>query len=126
MGLLSSGRSLVCLSSAVVGYVCSRCFVVAFVGVVSNVHSLCTTYSWLAWLCKLPDVVVGIISGILPPALLAVLMMLLPIVLRLLARFEGMPQRTSIELSLMTRYFIFQVIVSARVNLTLRVALSLL
>ena len=92
----------------------------------SNVHSLCTTYKWLAWLCTLPDVVVGIISGILPPALLAVLMMLLPIFLRLLARFEGMPQRTSIELSLMTRYFIFQVIVSARVDLTFRVALSLL
>ncbi|KAH9941598.1 uncharacterized protein BXZ73DRAFT_97988 [Epithele typhae] len=83
---------------------------VAFVGVVSNVHSLCTTYTWLAWLCELPEVVVGIISGILPPVLLAVLMMLLPIVLRLLARFEGMPQRTSIELSLMSRYFMFLVI----------------
>jgi len=54
-------------------------------------------------------VVVGIISGILPPALLAVLMMLLPIVLRLLARFEGIPQYTGLELSLMTRFFIFQV-----------------
>ena len=40
-------------------------------------------------------------------------MLLLPIILRLLARFEGMPQRTGIELSLMTRYFLFQVIVSA-------------
>ena len=70
--------------------------------------------------------IVGIISGILPPALLAILMMMLPIILRLLARLEGMPQRTMIELSLMTRYFIFQVIVSARVDLTFRVALSLL
>lgn len=86
---------------------------VAFIGVVSNVHSLCATYSWLAWLCDLPPVIVGIISGILPPALLAILMMLLPIILRLLARFEGMPQRTLIELSLMQRYFIFQVIVCA-------------
>ena len=93
---------------------------VAFVGIVSNVHSLCATYSWLAWLCTLPKVVVGIISGILPPALLAILMMLLPIVLRLLARFEGMPQRTSIELSLMTRYFIFQVMVSAVPDLVQR------
>ncbi|KAI0720717.1 DUF221-domain-containing protein [Cerioporus squamosus] len=83
---------------------------VAFIGVVSNVHSLCATYSWLAWLCDLPAVIVGIISGILPPALLAILMMLLPIILRLLARFEGMPQRKTIELSLMTRYFMFQVI----------------
>ncbi|RDX47260.1 DUF221-domain-containing protein [Lentinus brumalis] len=83
---------------------------VAFIGVVSNVHALCTTYSWLAWLCKLPPVIVGIISGILPPALLAILMLLLPIILRLLARFEGMPQRKTIELSLMTRFFLFQVI----------------
>lgn len=37
-------------------------------------------------------------------------MMLLPIVLRLLARFEGIPKKTGLELSLMTRYFIFQVI----------------
>ncbi|KAM5533374.1 hypothetical protein V8D89_012924 [Ganoderma adspersum] len=83
---------------------------VAFIGVVSNVHSLCATYSWLAWLCTLPPVIVGIISGILPPALLAILMMLLPIILRLLARLEGMPQRTMIELSLMTRFFIFLVV----------------
>jgi len=36
--------------------------------------------------------------------------MLLPIVLRLLARFEGIPKKTGLELSLMSRYFTFQVI----------------
>lgn len=85
---------------------------VAFVGIISNIHGLCARESWLAWLCSLPPVVIGIIQGILPPVLLAVLMMLLPIVLRLLGRFEGIPTRTGLELSLMTRYFIFQVIVS--------------
>lgn len=88
-------------------------FPVAFVGAVSNIHSLCMTYSWLAWICNLPPVIVGIISGILPPVLLAVLMMLLPIVLRLLSRLEGTPTRTGVELSLMTRFFIFQVLVSS-------------
>ncbi|KIJ36932.1 hypothetical protein M422DRAFT_211854 [Sphaerobolus stellatus SS14] len=83
---------------------------VAFVGIISNIHSLCTTYSWLAWLCKIPSVIVGIIQGILPSVLLAVLFILLPIVLRLLARFEGIPTRTGIELSLMTRFFAFQVV----------------
>jgi len=39
----------------------------------------------------------------------AVLTLLLPIFLRLLARFEGIPQYTGLELSLMTRFFIFQV-----------------
>lgn len=77
----------------------------------SNVSSLCSTYHWLAWICKLPDPVIGIISGILSPVLLAVLMALLPIVLRLFARFEGMTTRTAVELSLMRRYFIFQIIV---------------
>lgn len=88
----------------------------AFVGAVSNIHSLCIKYHWLAWVCDLPDVVVGIISGILPPVLLAVLFMLLPIVLRLLARLEGIPKRTGLELSLMDRFFIFEVIVSATLS----------
>jgi hypothetical protein len=106
---------------------------VAFVGAVSNITALCAKYAWLHWICTLPSVVVGIISGLLPPVLLAVLMMLLPIVLRsmsffctnlntrpksltlfplrlVFAKFEGIPRHTSVELSLMTRYFIFQVI----------------
>jgi len=85
-------------------------FPVAFVGIVSNIKGLCQKASWLAWLCKIPPEVLGIIQGILPPVLLAVLMMLLPIILRLLAKFEGIPTRTGLELSLMTRFFIFQVI----------------
>ncbi|EKM58161.1 uncharacterized protein PHACADRAFT_26687 [Phanerochaete carnosa HHB-10118-sp] len=85
-------------------------FPVAFVGAVSNIHALCMTYKWLAWICTLPSIIVGIISGILPPVLLAVLMMMLPIVLRLLSRLEGTPTRTGIELSLMTRYFLFEVL----------------
>ena len=87
-------------------------FPVAFVGIISNIQGLCVKESWLAWLCTIPPEVLGIIQGILPPVLLAVLMMLLPIVLRLFGRFEGIPTRTGLELSLMTRYFIFQVIVS--------------
>lgn len=82
----------------------------AFVGIVSNISKLSTTYKWLGWLGHLPGPVTGIISGILPPVLLAVLMMLLPIILRMLARFEGIPKKTGLELSLMTRYFIFQVV----------------
>lgn len=52
----------------------------------------------------------GIIQGALPPIALAVLFILLPIILRLFARFEGIPLKTGIELSLMTRYMIFMVI----------------
>jgi calcium permeable stress-gated cation channel len=105
------------------------CVLVTFIGIVSNIHALCVQYRWLAWLCKLPSPVIGVIQGILPPVLLAASMMVLPIVLRyndsnvkccqmfirgdrLLARFEGIPKKTGLELSLMSRFFIFQVIVS--------------
>jgi hypothetical protein len=37
--------------------------------------------------------------------------MLVPIVLRILARLEGIPQKTGVELSLMDRFFLFQVFV---------------
>lgn len=91
-------------------------FPVAFVGAISNIHSLCSTYHWLQWVCNLPSVVTGIISGILPPVFLALLMLVLPIILRLLARLEGIPQRTGIELSLMTRFFLFQILVSCHTS----------
>jgi hypothetical protein len=84
-------------------------FPVIFVGIVSNIYTVCKSVAFLAWICKLPSPVVGIISGLLPPVMLAVLLMLLPIFLRLLARFEGIPRYTGLELSLMTRFFIFQV-----------------
>lgn len=65
---------------------------------------------FLSWICKIPTEVRGIIQGILPTVLLAVLNMLLPIVLRLFARLSGVPTRTGIELSLMDRFFLFQLI----------------
>ncbi|GAA5838909.1 hypothetical protein JCM11251_003734 [Rhodosporidiobolus azoricus] len=96
--------------AATLGLIILWSFPVAFVGLISNVSALCIEASWLAWLCDLPVPINGIIQGSLPPAALAVLFILLPIILRLFARFEGIPLRTGIELSLMTRYFIFLVI----------------
>ena len=115
--------------AATAGLIILWSFPVAFVGIVANVAAL-AKYSWLSWINKIPGSVLGIIQGILPPLALAVLMMLLPIVLRggspsyfgwnerliglylVLAHFEGIPRKTGIELSLMTRYFIFLVVVS--------------
>ncbi|CAL3967807.1 unnamed protein product, partial [Diplocarpon coronariae] len=48
---------------------------VAFVGLVSNISYL-MTYSWLQWLDKIPSVIMGVISGLLPSVALAVLMSL--------------------------------------------------
>lgn len=52
----------------------------------------------------------AIIKGVLPPALLAVLFMLLPIVLRLMIKLQGEIRKSDIELKLFSRYWLFQVI----------------
>ena len=57
--------------------------------------------------------VISFIQGFLPSVLLALLLLLVPIFLRIFARLEGIPQKTGVELSLMNRFFIFQVIVCA-------------
>jgi hypothetical protein len=95
---------------ATIGLIILWAFPVVFVGAVSNIHSVCTTYHWLAWICKIPSAVLSLIQGFLPAVLLAILFMLVPIVMRILARWEGIPQRTAVELSLMDRFFLFQVI----------------
>ena len=82
---------------------------VGFLGVVSNVKGLAEKVSWLSWLNKI-GVVTGIIQSLLPTILLAVLNMLLPIFLRLFASLSGVPTRTGIELSLMDRFFLFQIV----------------
>ncbi|KZP02152.1 hypothetical protein FIBSPDRAFT_1056046 [Athelia psychrophila] len=81
---------------------------VVSIGIISNVEAPCKKESWLAWLCKIPSMVLGLVEGVLPTVLLAVLVKLLPIVLRALARLESIPKRTVLEL--MTRYFMFLVV----------------
>jgi len=83
---------------------------VAFVAGVSNIDSLCVNAPWLAWICRLPAPALGIIRGVLPPALLAILFMLLPVVLRMFVKSQGEIRKSDIELKLFTRFWLFQVI----------------
>jgi hypothetical protein len=84
--------------------------VTGVVGVISNVKGLATNVSWLHWLDSIPSVVVGIIQGILPTVLLAVLNILLVMFLRFLGRFSGIPTRSGVELSTFTRMAIFSLV----------------
>ena len=94
----------------------------AFVGFISNIHSVCDTYHWLHWVCKLPGIVVNLVQGFLSTVLIVVLFLLVPIVMRILARLEGIPHKTGVELSLMDRFFLFQVIVRASCAVLDRIA----
>ena len=55
---------------------------VAFVGTISNIDSLTEKVHFLSFIKKIPQVILGVITGLLPAVLLSVLMALLPIVLR--------------------------------------------
>ncbi|KAG6920077.1 hypothetical protein DXG01_010145 [Tephrocybe rancida] len=60
-------------------------FPVAFIGTLSNLDDLCSKIHWLAWVCEAPNPVPGIVQGVLPPTLLAILFALLPLILRAFA-----------------------------------------
>lgn len=54
---------------------------VTAVGLISNISYL-ETYSWLSWLQKIPNIIMGVVTGLLPSVLLAILMSLVPIIMR--------------------------------------------
>ncbi|KAJ7045820.1 DUF221 family protein [Mycena alexandri] len=92
---------------ATFGLIVAWGFPVAFIGTLSKIGSLCSTVHWLNWVCTAPNPIPGIIQGILPPVLLAILFLLLPLVLRGLAWYECIPRYSLISLSVYRRYFLF-------------------
>jgi hypothetical protein len=80
---------------------------VAFVGSVSKISTVCAKLKFLKWICGLNPVVVGLIQGVLPPALLAVLFMLVPIIFRKLLALQGEPRHSDLERKLWYRYWAF-------------------
>lgn len=101
--------------AATAGLMIAWSFPVVFIGALSNIKTLTNQWPWLNWINGNSfgkHLLQGVISGVLPPVLLALLMMLLPVILRQLATLQGRPTKTEVELDVMTRYFVFLVIVS--------------
>ena len=82
-------------------------------------------YTFLSWLTKVPNVIMGVITGLLPSVMLAILMSLVPIVMRrklcnyltiinanniVCAKLAGEPSLARVELFTQNAYFAFQVI----------------
>lgn len=55
---------------------------VAFVGLVSQINYLTGQFTWLEWINSIPSVILGVVTGLLPVIMLAVLMSLVPIICR--------------------------------------------
>lgn len=83
---------------------------VAFVGALSNINYLTNKLPWLSFINSIPKVILGVVTGLLPVVLLAVLMALVPIFCGLLAKFAGEPTQSAIQLKVQSWYFAFQVV----------------
>ncbi|KAG5361440.1 hypothetical protein CJU90_2823 [Yarrowia sp. C11] len=83
---------------------------VSVVGLISQISYLTKLLPFLSFLNDLPDAIQGAISGILPPVLLALLMMLVPPILTLLAYLKGISTGIRVQLDVQKYYYAFQYI----------------
>ena len=84
--------------------------IIAFVGALTNINSLTNKVPFLSFINKVPSVILGVITGLLPTIILAVCIILVPIIDRLLAKLAGEPTLSAVELKTQSWYFAFQVI----------------
>ncbi|EPS29391.1 hypothetical protein PDE_04340 [Penicillium oxalicum 114-2] len=91
----------------VAGMVIGWAFPVAFTGLLSQLSYLEGTFSWLAWIGRLPQWLISAIQGVLPALFLAILMALLPLILRFLSKTQGLHTGMAIELTVQNYYFAF-------------------
>ncbi|KAI9838196.1 MAG: hypothetical protein M1837_002536 [Sclerophora amabilis] len=100
---LRTGVALVVVVALILGWAVP----VSFTGLLSQLTYLEENYDWLAWIGRIPVWLLSIIQGVLPPAILGLLMVLLPVILRALSKQQGIVTRMGIELSVQKYYFAF-------------------
>ncbi|KAI8633373.1 hypothetical protein F5Y19DRAFT_462415 [Xylariaceae sp. FL1651] len=82
---------------------------VAVVGAISNINALSGIF-FLHWIQLIPQIILGFVQGLLPSVLMAVLLSLVPVIMRLCAKLSGEPSLSRVELFTQNAYFAFQVI----------------
>ncbi|KAF2109313.1 hypothetical protein BDV96DRAFT_503194 [Lophiotrema nucula] len=82
---------------------------VALVASISNISYLANRYDWLSFLRNLPDPVIGLLSGLLPPLATSLLSKYIPNIFRYIFKKFGAPTNTSAELKVLRWYYVFQV-----------------
>ncbi|KAF9944973.1 hypothetical protein BGZ70_004166 [Mortierella alpina] len=107
--ITKKGRSLVSTVAAT-ALVLLWSIPVLFVSTIASIEALVEKLPFLSFMQTLPTWLFGIIQGILPPLFLAILMAILPIVLTMMATFEGHVRSSAIQRSLMSKYFFFLVV----------------
>lgn len=82
----------------------------AVVGAISNITFLTNKVPFLKFIESVPSWIQGVITGLLPSVLLAILMALVPIFFRFMAKTGGDPTVAAVELTTQNFYFAFQVV----------------
>ena len=90
----------------IVGLVIGWAIPVTATGIISNVSTL-ENIKFLHWIRDIPQSGLSLIQGVLPPALLALLLVVLPFILRYLAKVQGCRSGMDIELTVQKYYFAF-------------------
>jgi len=91
----------------VVGMIVLWAIPVAFTATLSQLTTLAGSISWLHWILKLPSWFRSFLQGVLPIAILSLLLFLLPLILRYLCKLQGIKSGMLIELAVQRYYFFF-------------------
>ncbi|KAH7143821.1 hypothetical protein EDB81DRAFT_508218 [Dactylonectria macrodidyma] len=82
---------------------------VGIVGIIAQVSTL-QKIPGLTWIADIPSFILGVISGLLPSVALAILMSLVPVIMRICAKKAGAVSLSQAELFTQNAYFVFQVV----------------
>ncbi|TVY83414.1 putative membrane protein [Lachnellula suecica] len=83
---------------------------VAVVGAISNINYLENIVPFLNFINDIPTVILGVVTGLLPSVALSILMSLVPVFCRWMARVSGEVTTPNVELKTQNWYMAFQVV----------------
>jgi hypothetical protein len=93
--------------SASTGLIVLYAVPVAFTSFLANLDILASKVGWLSWLADWPGIVKSVVQGVLPPAFLQVILLLVPVLYRCLMHFQGASTGSVRELGVQTWFFLF-------------------
>ena len=82
---------------------------VGLIGTISNAKELADRISWLNWINNLPEPVLGLLVGLVPPFVTSWFVSYVPKLFRHIAKLSGEPTIPQAELKTQAWFFIFQV-----------------